>query len=316
MHVFSDPRQFPRDDRPVSLALGMFDGVHVGHQELIGRMIRTARQGDARGVVATFKEHPKTVVAPDRVPPALQTLEQRLRCLEQLGADGVWLIPFDAAFSRQSGGEFVHGLKERFGALRSLHVGSRFTFGHRRSGNVALLQQLGQELGFDVDPVAPVRWDGDVVSSTRIRGLIQAGEFSAAARLLGRPWTLVGPVEKGEQIGRRLGVPTANVRAAGMVLPPNGVYAAWARLPDRRVAAAVNVGRRPTVTGETAPLRVEAHLLDLELDLYGRNLELEFVRRLRPEQRFPSLDALAEQIRLDLEATRQALIHPSSSAAG
>lgn len=312
MHVFSDPLQFARQDRPVSLALGVFDGVHVGHQELIGRLIRTARAGNARAIVATFDPHPAAVVAPDRLPPAIQNLEQRLRAMEALSPDGVWVIAFDETFSRQSGEEFVRALLRHFGRLHSLHVGSRFTFGHRRSGNVALLQQLGRQLGFDVDPVDPVRRDGDVVSSTRIRRLIQTGELAAAARLLGRSWSLMGKVVRGEQLGRKLGFPTANLNVPGRVLPPGGVYAAWATFEERRVPAAVNIGRRPTVVGKTAPVRVEAHLLDVELDLYDRKLELEFVRQLRPEQRFDSLEDLSQQIARDVESTRQALNLPTA----
>lgn len=311
MHVFTEPHEFDRQDRPVSLALGVFDGVHVGHQELIRRMIRAAREGEARAVIATFDPHPKAIVAPDRLPPAIQRLDQRLRALEALGPDGVWVIRFDAGFSRQSGPEFIQALLAHFGRLHSLHVGCRFTFGYQRSGNVALLQSLGAEWDFLIDPVPPVEREGAVVSSTRIRGLIQAGDLPAAARLLTRPWTLIGPVVRGEQLGRKLGFPTANVAAPGRVLPPGGVYAAWATFEGRRLPAAVNVGHRPTVAGQSAPLRVEAHLLDVDLDLYDRELELEFVRQLRPEQRFDSLTALTGQIARDIEATRAVLHQPA-----
>lgn len=308
MRVFTEPREFDRRDRPVSLALGVFDGVHLGHQELLRRMIRSARVADAHAVIATFDPHPKAVLAPDRLPPAIQRLDQRLRAFEGLGPDGVWVIPFDQRFSRQSGREFVHALLAHFGRLHSLHVGSRFTFGYRRSGNVALLQTLGAELGFQVDPVPPVEREGAVVSSTRIRGLIQAGDLAAAARLLTRPWTLIGPVVRGEQLGRKLGFPTANVDVPGRVLPPGGVYAAWATFEGRRMPAAVNLGRRPTVAGQTAPIRVEAHLLEVDLDLYDRDLELEFVCQLRPERRFDSLEALGAQIQCDVADTRRALL--------
>ncbi|MCB1126442.1 MAG: riboflavin biosynthesis protein RibF [Verrucomicrobiae bacterium] len=304
MEIFAAPQEFAGRCRPVSLAIGVFDGVHVGHQELLRAMVKRAEAEGALPLVMTFDPHPKAVVRPESTPPALQRLDQRLQAISNLGVQASWVVPFDQPFSQQTGEEFAVSLRRLFPELRCVHVGSRFTFGHRRSGNVALLQEIGARLGYALEPVEPVVCDGAVVSSTRIRSLLQAGEFGAAAGLLGRPWILKGTVERGEGLGRRIGVPTANVAAGGMVLPPLGVYAAWAAWEDHRVPAAVNIGRRPTVAGAEAPVRVEAHLVGIEADLYGRPLELEFLRQLRPEQRFESLAALTSQIHRDIQATR------------
>lgn len=305
MEVFAEPSEFTGRERPVSLAIGVFDGVHVGHQELIGGMVAGARAEGATPVVVTFDPHPNAVVHPDRTPPALQPLRQRLRAIETLGVAACWVVPFDRDFSRQGGEAFARSLKTLFPQLRRVHVGSRFTFGHRRSGHVSLLASVGAELGYAVEPVEPVEREGAIVSSSRIRKLIQEGDLAGARRLLGRPWTLAGIVERGAGLGRKIGVPTANVGVNRLVLPPLGVYAAWATWEglQSRVPAAVNLGRRPTVADADAPVRVEAHLLDASPDLYGRELELEFLRQLRREQRFDSLEALTAQIRRDIQAT-------------
>lgn len=304
MEVFAEPRKFAGQNQPVSLAIGVFDGVHVGHQQLIGDMVARARGEGATPVVVTFDPHPNAVVHPERTPAALQPLRQRLQAIEALGVAACWVVPFDRDFSRQTGEAFARSLKASFPQLRRIHVGSRFTFGHRRSGDVGLLAAVGTALGYAVEPVEPVRRDGEVVSSSRLRKLIQAGDLVGASRLLGRPWSLAGIVERGRGLGHTIGVPTANVSVGGLVLPPLGVHAAWASWEDQRVPAAVNIGRRPTVAGADEPVRVEAHLLDVSPDLYDRELELEFLRQLRPERRFDSLDALTAQIRQDIQATR------------
>jgi riboflavin kinase/FMN adenylyltransferase len=306
MEVFAEPQDFSGRQQPLSLAIGVFDGVHVGHQQLIRGLLDRARPEGALPVVMTFDPHPNAVVLPKRTPPALQRLDQRLKAMATLGVAACWVVPFDRQFSLQTGRDFARSLRKRFPKLRRVHVGSGFTFGHHRSGNVALMQTVGTELGYAVEPVKPVECEGAVVSSTRIRALIQQGDFATGARLLGRPWVLAGTVERGDGLGRKIGVPTANVDAGGMVLPPLGVYAAWAIWENHRVPAAVNIGRRPTVAGAEAPVRVEAHLIDTEADLYDRELGLEFIRQLRPEQRFDSLEALTAQIRQDIEATHAA----------
>jgi len=290
--------------RKVCVAIGMFDGVHLGHQQVIRQTVADAEQFEAVPVVVTFDRHPNTVVAPPRVPPLIYSLPQKLRAIEVLGAEAVWLIRFDEAFSRQTGEEFVRAMARDFGHLQSVCVGGEFTFGHKRSGNVELLRKLGQELKFTVHGLAAVALDGRAVSSTRIREAIARGQFDAASQMLGRGYALAGAVVKGDQLGRKLGFPTANINVAGLALPPNGVYAAHAHWQGRTLRAAVNIGVRPTLAGAAPARRVEAHLLDWTGELYGRELELTFVSKLRDEQRFESLDALREQIARDVDQAR------------
>lgn len=287
------------------VAIGVFDGVHLGHQQVIRRAMADAQQQDGFAVVVTFDRHPNSVVAPDRVPPSVQSLPQKLRTLQSLGADATWLIHFDEAFSQQTGETFVRGLARDFGKLYSVCVGSDFTFGRKRSGNVALLNELGHELGFAVHGLSAVALDGEVVSSTRIREAIRTGNLYGASQMLGRCYSLAAMVVKGDQLGRKLGFPTANLDVRGMVVPPNGVYAARARVGERWFRAVLNIGLRPTVSFAAPELRVEAHLLGFNDEIYGTELEMTFVERLRDEQKFPSLDALKAQIAVDIQSAER-----------
>jgi riboflavin kinase/FMN adenylyltransferase len=253
----------------------------------------------------TFDRHPNTVVAPERVPPLIYSLPQRIRAIGALGVDTTWLIRFDEAFSRQPGEAFVRSLARGFGHLHSVCVGAAFHFGHKRSGNVAVLRALGAELHFVVHGLAAVALDGRVISSTRIREVIRAGQFDAASEMLGRAYSLCGTVQKGDQLGRRLGYPTANLEVSGLALPPDGVYAVHAHVAGKSHRAVLNLGIRPTVERTAPPTRVEAHLLDFNGDLYGQELEVNFVARLRDERKFPDLAALKKQIAADIAAARQ-----------
>lgn len=299
MIVVYAPEQLPAPHRKVCLAIGVFDGVHLGHQQVIRRMAELARARDALALVLTFDRHPNAVVAPDRVPPLIYTPGQKQRALAALGVDAVWVMPFDEATSRLSGEAFVRQLAQAAGGLEAVCVGADFVFGHRRSGNVALLRQLGGELGFDVIALPPVLRDGVAVSSTRIREAIRHGDLTDASRLLGRDYALAGLVVQGEGLGRKLGFPTANLDTRGLVLPPNGVYAARVRLEEQLWPAVVNIGVRPTVEPAQTVPRVETHLLGFEGDLLGRELELILGARLRGEQKFPNLEALRAQIARD-----------------
>jgi riboflavin kinase/FMN adenylyltransferase len=288
----------------VSAAIGMFDGVHLGHQQVIRQTLADAEQQEAQAVVITFDCHPNRVVAPGREPPLIYPLAKKLRTIETLGADTTLLIHFDEAFSRQSGEAFVRGLAARLGPLHSICVGSNFTFGHKRSGNVGLLKQLGDELKFIVHGLAAISLDGQPVSSTRIREAIRQGQFDEAGQMLGRAYSLFGPVLRGDQLGRQLGFPTANLDTTDLVLPPCGVYAVHAHVQGKSHRAVLNIGHRPTVKKPSRELRVEAHLLDFSGDLYGQDLEISFVQKLRDEQQFPSLAALQAQIQRDIAAAR------------
>ena len=287
--------------RKVCVAIGVFDGVHLGHQQVIRQTLADAGQHEALAVVITFDKHPNAIVAPDRVPPRIYSLPQKLRAIASLGVDAIWLIRFDEPFSRQTGVEFVRGMARDFGRLHSICVGSDFTFGHKRSGNVGSLKSLGAELSFAVHSIAAVSLDGQPVSSTRIRDAIRAGQFDSASQMLGRGYSLAGQVVKGGQLGRKLGFPTANVDARGLVLPPNGVYAVHVQTDGKLFRAVLNIGLRPTIAPDAASPQVEAHLLDFCGDLYGQELEITCVGRLRDEQKFPSMDALKEQIARDIK---------------
>jgi riboflavin kinase/FMN adenylyltransferase len=291
--------------KKVCLAIGVFDGVHLGHQQVIRQMVTDAEQQEAVSVAITFDRHPNAVVAPDRVPPLIYSLPQKLRAIAALGVDTTLLIHFDEPFSRQSGEEFIRGLARDFGQIHSVCVGSNFTFGHRRSGNVELLKKLGQELQFLVHGLAAVSLDGDPVSSTRIREAVRSGQLDLAGQMLGRGYSLAGSVVPGDKLGRRLGFPTANIDATGLVLPPTGVYAVRIAGRSRSWRGVLNLGYRPTVQSATPELRVEVHLFDfVDGDLYGEELELKFIEKIRDEQKFSSLEALKEQIVRDIETAK------------
>jgi len=287
--------------RKVCVAIGVFDGVHLGHQQVIRQTLADAEQHEALAVVITFDQHPNSIVAPDRVPPLIYSLPQKLRAIAALGVDATWLIRFDEPFSRQTGEQFVRGMAGDFGHLHSVCVGSEFTFGHKRSGNVALLKTLGTELRFGVHGLAAVSLDSEPVSSTRIREAIRAGQFDTASQMLGRGYSLAGQVVKGEQLGHKLGFPTANMDTRGLVLPPNGVYAAHAHVSGNLYRAVLNIGVRPTLSPGTSSPQVEAHLLDFRGDLYGEEMEITFVGKLRDERKFPSMNTLKDQIARDIE---------------
>lgn len=304
MQIVPVATELATDSRKVCLAIGVFDGVHLGHQQVIRQALSDAQQHEALAVVVTFDRHPQAVVAPERAPALIYSLPQRLRAIGALGAHATLLLHFDEALSRQSGEAFIRDLARGVGRIHSLCVGGAFTFGHRRSGDVALLRRLGAELQFSVHGLAAVSLDGQPVSSTRIREAIATGQLDAASQMLGRPYALAGVVTRGDRLGQRLGFPTANLEAAGLVLPPAGVYAAHAPVGGRTQRAVVNVGRRPTVAAATSPIRVEAHLLDFDGDLYGQELEVTFVAKLRAERKFASLEGLQEQIARDIAAAR------------
>jgi len=307
MRVLRAAHELQPGPRKVCAAIGFFDGVHLGHQQVIRQTVEDARQHDALAVVVTFDRHPATVVAPDRAPPLIYTLPQKLRGIEALGVDALVLLEFTEAFSRIRGEDFARGLTGDLGRLHSLCVGSTFTFGHRRSGNVALLRRLGLELGFAVHGLTAVSLGGRGVSSTRIREAIQAGDLTLASEMLGRGYGLAGEVQRGDRLGQQLGFPTANLNVSGLVLPPRGVFAAQARHQNRLHPAVMNIGIRPTLQRPQPTLQVEVHLLDYRGDLYGQELEVTVVARIRDEQRFPSLEALRAQIALDIQRARQLL---------
>jgi riboflavin kinase / FMN adenylyltransferase len=294
--------QWRTNGRKICLAIGVFDGVHLGHQQIIRQTLTDARQHDGLALVVTFDRHPNTIVAPDHAPPLIYPLPQKIRTIESLGTDALLLIEFNRAFSEQSGDIFVRSLARDLGRIQSICVGADFVFGHKRSGNVGLLRRLGADLGFLVHDMAALALDGEAVSSTRIRAAIRGADFDSASQMLGRPYAITGTVVVGDQLGRQLGFPTANLDVQGLVLPPNGVYSACVTAHGTSKHAVLNIGTRPTIQTGKNEQRFEVHLLDFVGDLYGAELEVEFVTKLRDEINFPSLDALRTQIALDLKA--------------
>jgi riboflavin kinase/FMN adenylyltransferase len=290
--------------RKVCLAIGFFDGVHLGHQQIIRQTITDARQHDAIALVLTFDRHPNSVVAPGHAPPLIYSLPQKLRAIESLGADTLLLIHFDEKFSRQTGEEFIRRLARDLGKIQSLCVGMDFVFGHKRSGDVALLKKLGDKTGFTVHGLAAVSLDGRIVSSTRIRGAVRAGELDAASQMLGRPYAISGRVVEGDGVGRQLGFPTANLDVTGLILPPNGVYAGLTKVRKKSCRVALNIGFRPTMAPAARQLRVEAHLLDFGGNLYGEELTVEIGGKLRDEKKFVSSAELRRQINRDIASLR------------
>jgi riboflavin kinase / FMN adenylyltransferase len=304
MKVVGQARELQTNGQKVCLAIGVFDGVHLGHQQVIRQTISDARQHEAMAVALTFDRHPNTVVAPERAPQLIYSLPQKLRAIEAMGADATLLIEFTPEFSRKTGEEFVREMVEGFGAIHSICVGATFSFAHKRSGNVDLLRKLGSEFKFQVHGLAALALDGKVVSSTRIRECIRAGDLDAASQMLGRSYAIAGKVVEGDRVGRTIGAPTANIEIAGLVLPPNGVYAVHAEVKERSYRAVANLGVRPTLANVAPQPRFEVHLLDFSGDVYGQEMEVTFVEKLREEQRFASLDLLKAQIGKDLAAAR------------
>jgi riboflavin kinase/FMN adenylyltransferase len=301
MDTVNDPAAFVAPQAGTAVTIGAYDGVHRGHQFVITELRRLAAAGGLESVVLTFDRHPAAVVRPESAPLLLTDLDQKLEVLAVTGVDHAVVLHFDEARSQEEPEDFVRDVLA--GALRArvVVVGEDFHFGRRRRGNVGLLREMGAELGFEVVHVPLL----DGVSSTVIRGLVEAGDVAAAAELLGRPLEVRGVVERGDQRGRELGYPTANVRvAAEVLLPAPGIYAGWY---DGRRAAAISVGRRPMFYDGAAPVVLEAYLLDFDGDLYGAPARVSFVDRLRDEERYDSVDDLVAQMARDVEATRDVL---------
>lgn len=292
----------PPEPPPSAVALGVFDGVHVGHRAILGLAVTRARAGDMRSVACTFDPHPIEVLQPGRAPLLITTLEERLALIEGCGLDEAVVLPFTRDLASMEPEAFVKDvLVARLGA-RDVVVGFNHRFGRGARGDAGLLATLGERLGFRTHVAEPLLVDGVAVSSTEIRGALQRGELGVATRLLGRAYTLSGPITPGAGRGRTLGFPTANVAPMRPVLVAPGVYACMAELAGRKERAVVNVGIRPTF-GETA-LAVEAYLLDFTGDIYGQTMTLSFMSRIREERRFPSVEALRAQIEADAAEAR------------
>ena len=287
------------------VCIGAFDGLHSGHRALVRHAVARARALGVECVVVTFEPLPREFFSKDHPPPRLTLARAKVEGLLELGADRVGLLRFDAKLSAMSAEDFVRTLLVGRLAAREVWIGPEFRFGHRRSGDVALLQAMGSELGFSADAIAPVEVHGERVSSTRIREALKGGDFTTTTRLLGRPYAIGGRVVRGKQLGRTLGFPTANLRFP-KTPALSGIYATWVHgVGDTPWPSVSSFGTRPTVDG-VEPL-LEAHLFDFAGDLYGRHIEVEFVAKLRDELKFPDLPSLTEQMHRDADDARDIL---------
>jgi riboflavin kinase / FMN adenylyltransferase len=288
------------------LTIGVFDGVHRGHQEIIGHTVKQAHDLGLESVVLTFDPHPSEVVRPGSHPAILTGPARKAELIEALGVDVLCVVPFTMEFSRLSGEAFVHDVLVEHLHAAQVVVGENFRFGHRAAGDVELLTRLGRTFGFSVSGAPLVSTDGTVFSSTYIRACVDAGDVAAAANALGRPHRLEGVVVRGDRRGRELGFPTANLLCPPhAAIPGDGVYAAWLVRRDGRWRAAVSIGTNPTFSGRER--RVEAFVLDYDGDLYGERLALDFVAHLREMRRYDGIEPLARQIRQDVADTRAIL---------
>ena len=304
-----DVARFPDDPRPARwhkpvLALGNFDGLHRGHTKIIERIRRAAAERGATSLVLTFDPHPPRIVRPDKAPPLLMTLDQKLELLEKAGIQGVAIVRFTHELSQWEPETFVRAVLVDWLRVGEVWVGADFLFGRNRSGNFSLLRALGSHSGFRAEKIDAVRYKDFVVSSTRIRRLVSEGRVDEAGALLGRHVFIDGVVVRGAGRGRELGIPTANLDTRNELLPPHGVYATTVTIDGVVRPGVTNIGLRPTFQ-DAARTTIEVHVLGLDQDLYGNTLRVGFVQRLRDERRFPDVDALKAQIDADVRRARR-----------
>ena len=312
MRVVHDPSDQVFPGQRSIVTIGSYDGVHLGHQVVIDQVRRVAGERGARSVVVTFDRHPASVVRPESAPKLLTDTDQRLELLAATGLDATVVITFDERQSREEPSAFIERILVEALAAEVVVVGSDFHFGHGRAGNVDMLGSLGERFGFSVAPVDLLERPDDVaepVSSTAIRRALAGGDVELAQRMLARPYEVRGIVVEGDRRGQTIGFPTANVEVPNaMCLPADGVYAGWYERPAAEThLCAINIGRRPTFYEHAEHSLLEAHLLDFDGHLYGERAKVRFAHFLRSERKFDGIDALAEQLKHDVEHARQAL---------
>jgi len=307
MQVFRSFEELAAHSHKVCLAIGVFDGVHLGHQRVIGQARADAQSTGGTSVVLTFDPHPMRVLAPDKAPRLLTSTEHKLLLIGRLEVDACLVLAFDKPFSLTPPERFIDSVVRRTNQLQEICVGTRFRFGHNRAGDVRLMEALAPKYGFAAKEIKSVTLGEEMISSTAIRQHVLNGRLERAAAMLGRPFSILGTVEPGDHRGRELGFPTANLNSHDEVLPPDGVYVVRVKVGEELLGGVVNIGLRPTFTGTEAHRVLEAHILDFTRDLYGQNVEILFLSKLRGEQKFASAEALKTQIAADIQAARQIL---------
>ncbi|MEY4483233.1 MAG: hypothetical protein RL693_685 [Verrucomicrobiota bacterium] len=303
MNVLRDMSELNSLRGPVAFAVGVFDGVHLGHQAVIQSALDFTDKHGGTTVVLTFDPHPLRVLRPDFAPLLLCSAAHKLHILKRFGVDHVLVLPFTMETAKTDANAFITTLVSSCRPLGFISVGYTWSFGRGREGNVHQLMEMGKAHGFGVYGVPEVKIGEEVVSSTLIREAVRTGNFLKAGNMLGRDYTVVGKVVRGRQLGRQLGFPTANVAIENEELPPLGVYAVEAILQGRKYSGAANLGRRPTVEDHGEQI-LEVHLLDVDIDLYDSEIEVSFVQLLRKEQKFSGLEELKSQITRDIESGR------------
>lgn len=302
MQVIREVDNYISDDRLLFLALGNFDGVHLGHQQLLRELVEKAHAEGGRPAAFIFEPHPSRILAPERAPNLLVTAERKAELLREAGLDVLIYNSFTMDIARTSPREFVEKILVEQLAVRQVYVGFNYTFGHKGAGTPEMLEELGREYGFGVRVIPPVEVDGEVVSSSLIRSYLEKGEIETAGKLLGYHPMIEGLVVEGEKRGSTIGFPTANLAVpADLSIPNRGVYAARAEVDGQVYKAAVNIGNKPTFHADY-PICVEAHLIDFDEDLYGKYVRLFFLRKIRDEKKFAGADELMAQIARDRQS--------------
>ena len=307
MEILRSIPELTRLPGPLFLAIGVFDGVHRGHQTVISTSANHAASANGTPVVVTFDPHPEKVLRPAAAPHLLTATQHKIALIRDLGVGHLLIINFDKNFAATSPEDFVEQLVLNSKPLREICVGHEWSFGKGRRGNLDLLKKLGAQFHFNVVGVPPVTINGEIISSTAIRQAVEKGDFAKAAEMLGRDYTILGTVTRGDDLGKKIGFPTANLSAHSEQFPPDGVYFAEAWIEGVLYHGVVNLGYRPTVSHDQSNRVLEVHLLDFDRDIYGQDLEVRFIRHLRPEKKFDNIDALVRQIELDVAQARQLL---------
>ena len=294
--------------RPTVLTLGVFDGLHLGHQRIMRKVVERARAIDAVPTAITFDPHPRAVLHPESAPPLLQTLDQRLATLDMLGIRQAILIPFTREFAGQPAEDFLSDIIHDRLQAREVYLGKGFAFGKNRGGNIDLLRKMSRDLGFVAEEVEEVQLRGQRISSSRIRELLDDGRVNLVRRMLGRPYGVEGLVVHGNHRGRTIGFPTANLKPHNRVIPRYGVYATATLLGGEWRRSITNIGIRPTFESDYEP-SIETHIFDFDGDLYGDVLRVRFLRRIRDEKKFGGVDELKAQIEIDSQSARNYFDH-------
>ncbi|HMQ03158.1 MAG TPA: bifunctional riboflavin kinase/FAD synthetase [Pyrinomonadaceae bacterium] len=295
--------------KPTVLTLGVFDGLHLGHQKIMHTVVNRAKEVDAVATAITFDPHPRAVLHPDSAPPLLQTLDQRLANLELLGIEQAIVIPFDKDFASQPAERFVSRIINERLQAKEVHLGKDFAFGKGRGGNIDLLRRVSEELGFLAEEVDEVRLRGNRISSSKIRHLLNEGRVNLARRMLGRPYGVEGVIVRGERRGHAIGFPTANLRPHNRVIPKFGVYATATLVDGTWLRSITNIGVRPTFGKDLEP-SIESYIFDFDRELYGDVLRVRFLHRIRDERKFNGIDELRAQIESDSARARNYFRHP------